>query len=500
MKWFAKNVLLVHLFALVLAFCWIHGGTRADLLVPVIPWLTLLVLEWLLVFPQTKTTETLAESRRRVWRSLARDPLLYVSLVLTVLLIIPLFNVAAAPAYDNAIKQWVVPKPTVVWLPYCVNWTQHAVLLLWFPPVLLAALASKHGLLKKGKRMLLEGICWNGAALALVGFAQLLSGTDSLLWLTPMKSYFFSAFGYPNFAGAFFTLTAALSFGLWFHQVTEEAGQAPISFSNGGDDERPALLYTHRMLIPTVLMFAGAIASLSRAAILLSTVVFVVLTLYMLSYVWKRVTVGMRVTLVSVLGALILAIGVSLLVFKLEGLKRELQTITPSAVVERVTGSGYYHARVAKEMFRDHPFFGVGGWGYPRYQHQYFTPDDVKKMQIEGGANVHNDSLQFLAEQGAVGYGLILASVLLLVCPLCWQAWRLSRARVAFGVKDEPAREAGWLSRVPAPLIAVWVGTSATVCHSLGDLPFRAPSILIVWVLALSCVPGWLPAVKSNRP
>ena len=208
----------------------------------------------------------------------------------------------------------------------------------------------------------------------------------------------------------------------------------------------------------------------------------------------------MRVTLVSVLGALILAIGVSLLVFKLESLKRELQTITPSAVVERVTGSAYYHARVAKEMFRDHPVFGVGGWGYPRYLHQYLTPEDIKKLQIEGGANVHNDSLQFLAEQGAVGYGLLLTSVLLLVLPLCWQAWRLSRARVAAGVKDEPAKEAGWLCRVPVPLVAVWVGTSATVCHSLGDLPFRAPSILIVWVLALSCVPGWLPAVKSNKP
>jgi len=56
MNFFVKNVLLLHLFALVLAFTWIHGGTRADLLLPVIPWLTFFVLEWLLVYPQVKST------------------------------------------------------------------------------------------------------------------------------------------------------------------------------------------------------------------------------------------------------------------------------------------------------------------------------------------------------------------------------------------------------------------------------------------------------------
>ena len=36
------------------------------------------------------------------------------------------------------------------------------------------------------------------------------------------------------------------------------------------------------------------------------------------------------------------------------------------------------------------------------------------------------------------------------------------------------------------------------VCHSFGDLPFRAPSILIVWVLAWVCVSGWMPVIKKQ--
>ncbi len=495
MNWFARNILLIHLLALVAVLSWVHGGTRPDLLAPVVPWLTLILLEWLLVFPQAKSTETLAESRRRVWRALARDPLMYASVLLTALLIIPLFNTAAEPFFDEAKKQWLNPKPSVTWLPYCVNPNSHAVLLLWFPPALVAALAAKHGLLKKGKRLLLEGICWNGAALAVLGFWQLWEGTNKLLGLTPMGSYFFSTFGYPNFAGAFFTLVAAVSLGLWFHDVTEEAGLTP-SFT-GVSQEEPSLFFTHRMLAPAALCFLGAFASLSRAAILLSGLVIVAMTVYMVAYVWTRVAVGTRVMVVSVVGALALAVGVSFIVFNLASLKREVKSITLHSVVERVTGRGYYHARVAKEIFRDHPVFGVGGWGYPVYLHQYLDEEEAKRMQIQGGANVHNDSLQFLAEQGAVGYGLMVACALFLSLPLAWQAWRLCRVLPSQPELADSAKVKGALSCIPPPLMAVWIGTGATVCHSLGDLPFRAPSILIVWVLALVCAWGWLPVLRS---
>ena len=69
MNFFLRNILLLHILLLVIGFSWIHGGTRPDLLMPVIPWLTVFVLEYLLVFPQAKSSETLAEARSRVWRA-----------------------------------------------------------------------------------------------------------------------------------------------------------------------------------------------------------------------------------------------------------------------------------------------------------------------------------------------------------------------------------------------------------------------------------------------
>jgi len=497
MKWFVRNVLLLHLFALVAAFCWIHGGTRADLLLPVIPWLTFFVLEWLLVFPQAKAAETLFEARSRVWRALKRDPLTYVALAMLMVLVIPLYNVAKPPFFDTVLHQWHSPKPSVTWLPYCVNPSEHAVLLLWFPPVLVAALAARHGLLKKGKRLLLEGICWNSGAMVVLGFLQIYSGTDKLLWLTPMPAYFFSTFGYPNLAGAFFTLTATLSLGLWFQNTTDKT-RLSLYAPSAVQDER-SWFHTNRMLIPAILTFLGAITSLSRAAILLSVLTLAVMVVYMLCYVWKHVTAGVRVTILSSLFAVCVIVASSFAVFKLESLRAEIRTITFSAIVERVTGSGFYFGRVAKAILRDHPVFGVGGWGFSRYQLQYLTPEEKQRVQFDGGANVHNDSLQFLAEQGVVGYVLILSCVALLVIPAFWNAGLMCRAKTMSKVEGDTSNiKHGWLQRFPIPLVAVSVGASATVCHSLGDLPFRSPAVMVVWVLAWSCVSGWIPAVSKR--
>ena len=494
MNWFVRNVLVVHVLALVLAFSWIHGGTRPDLLMPVIPWLTVFTLHFMLVFPQAKSTETLMRARRRVWRSLCRDPLLWFSLILLILLVIPLFNVAGAPEFDSVAKIWVNPQPPCKWLPSCVAADEHAVLLLWFPPALIAALAARHGLLKRGKRLLLEMICWNGAVLAIIGFAQLLTESHSLLWFVPLESHFFSTFGYPNFAGAFFTLIFALSAGLWMYDATlfMQSNQFAIADSKRNFFDR------HRMAAPMVLSFVAAQATLSRAAILLSVVVFVVLCIYLIIFLWARISKGAQLKIAAGIFAVIALTAISLMIFSFSAFKAELNSLTLDAIVERVSGSGYYHVRVAKEIYNDHPAFGVGGWGYSHYMMQYMTAEDLKNMQIQGGVNVHNDEWQFLAEQGYVGFGMIAACVLMLIAPLLVSVLKLMRNARYLTKKDvdknSPASH--WLYCIPLPLIAVFVGTAATVCHSLGDLPFRTPAVLTVWVLALACVPGWIPVLK----
>ena len=287
MNFFVRNVLFLHILLLVLAFSWIHGGTRPDLLLPVIPWLTFFMLEFLLVFPQAKSTETLSEARSRVWRSLVRDPLLYLFFVLIVLLVLPFFNVAGEPEFNVDTSEWRIPVPSMPRMPFCVDIFEHAVLLLWFVPALLAALAAKHGLLKNGKRLLLECLCWNGVALASFGFLQLATGAKSVYWGDQEFSHFFATFGYPNFAGAFFTLLFALSVGLWFGRAS--AGLIGPSVTDTVVMNEKSRKSAHWLLIPVVLNFSAAIASFSRAAILLCAAIILILSLYMIIGIWQKI-------------------------------------------------------------------------------------------------------------------------------------------------------------------------------------------------------------------
>jgi hypothetical protein len=490
MNWLAKNILFFHVAALIIALGWIHGGTRPDWLLPVVPWMALAILLWFLLCPQPKKDEFLLDSRERIWGLVKRDALTYISLVFTVFLVIPFFNVAQEPTWVESTQQWQVFPPPVKWLPFTPDIRRHGIVLLWFIPAMITVVAVKHGLLKRAKRILLEVICWNGAALALVGFVQLACKATSILGLTPLNSDFFSVFGYVNVGAAYFTLIGSLSFGLWVQQAAEDASLTAISTLE--PDELQAPFVTHRMLVPAIFCFAGAISTLSRAGILLCIVLFVFFVIYGLAFIWKRITLGVRISILSGISALVFSVVVLFFALKLEGLKKEMSSITADAVIERVMGTGQNHVSVSKKIIAAYPLFGVGGWGYPVYQRAFMTPEQLKSMQIEGGSNVHNDMFQFLVEHGYIGFGLMMSFVLLLVIPLVRDLVRFCRlnSSSSFGMFY-------WFYRIPPVAVAVFAGTTATVLHSFGDLPFRSPAVLVVWLVAIVCASAWIPVMKK---
>lgn len=491
MLFFVRNAVVLQILALAAAVSWVHGGTRPDLLIPSVPWLTLLVAEMALVFPQAKSTETLADARLRVWRSLLRDPLLYAALLLAVYLSIPLFNVAGPPRFLAASGKWFIPFPPVRWLPSCAKADEQAVILLWFLPSLFSALAARHALLKRGKRLLLEGLCWNGALLSALGYWQLFTGAKSVYWGKETFAYFFSTFGYPNFAGAFFTLLFLVSLGLWFGHVSVGlVGPQAGNFARGRDERR--FWSRHRMFFAMFLNLMGAFGSLSRAAILLSVLLGVLYGIYMFIGSWQNAGTGKRMVLMTAAGLVLFVGALSFTILAPPAFKRELVTITPESVLDRVSGAGY-HPHVAWEIFRDYPLFGVGGWGYPHYQRMYMRTEDFKHFQTVGGVNVHNDVLQFLAELGAVGTGLVLLAVFCLVVPLLAEQLKLSKHLSRPRENDSKVPRPKWFYKLPPEELGVVFGCAATVLHSLGDLPFRTPSIQIVWFCALACASGFIP-------
>ena len=93
MQFLYNNIVVFHVFAVCAVFAWLFGGTRGDYLLPVMPWVTALLVEVMVCFPQHHDGETTYEARERVWEAMRKDPLVWLSLGFILLLLVPFLNV-----------------------------------------------------------------------------------------------------------------------------------------------------------------------------------------------------------------------------------------------------------------------------------------------------------------------------------------------------------------------------------------------------------------------
>ena len=494
MNLFVRNAAVFHVFAIIAMFTWICGGTRSDYLVPVVPWFFLLLMSGMLFFPQSRHNESIIDARMRVWSGIVRDPLTWVVVAFMVLLAIPFVNKGLCPVCDYMlIAGGADPAPPAPFLPYCVDTSDHYGVFQWFYPAFGAMIAAKHSLLKRGKRMLLEMMVWNAVALALLGFVQQAAGAASPLWVgEPMPSYFFSAWGYPNMAGDYFTFHFAVAAGLWQYRLAQVAN-APKAheFDSIKGPEHP-VLQAHYMLLAVLILFIAALDTLSRAAIILSIGLFFVIFLHVFFGYFAKASRAGRLKM-CIFGAISLVVVSFLAVtFAPTDLRNEASTITTDEVFQRVGGKGQYHQRVATAILKDHLAFGVGGWGYKHLCQSYMTESELKHMQKVGGINVHDDYVQFSCEHGLVGAALLLAVVVLLVWPVI-RAWKRFYNWALFATPDKAPAKPLAIYCMPPAAIGVLLGCCATFIHSFGDCAMRSPAVLTTVVVALPCTDGFFP-------
>ena len=515
MNVFFRNIPVILVFLTLAAFGWLWGGARAEALTSTIPWLYAFLFEALLFFPQRRPYEDALTARRRSWHALRRDPLLYVTLLFVVVLVVPFVNRGLCPVCDyptilkisetTGLTFEEAAKPPVPFAPFCVNIAEHYGVLLWFLPSLTAMLAAKHALLRQGKRALMEMIVWNAAAMAVLGFVQMGTGAEFPYWTAQKtlpgwgKVPFFSTFGYPNMAGSFFVMMFAFSVGLWQHRVAEVSALPKATQAVSLREQAlHRWLRAHYPLIPMTLNFFGALCTLSRAAlILLFSLSLAAFAYYECSMLFARHERSRRVknAAFALGGALLFLLAIS--VFAPAGLSKELATLSDNAVADRMTGKGQYHVRVATELFKEQPFFGYGGWGYRHFCTTKMTEEELRSVQQVGGANVHNDYMQFLCEHGAVGAGSLFLIFLLLVCPVFSEWYRLYRA-ARFTKPDKAPPKPRAIYCLPAGAFWILLGDTALIIHAFGDCPMRSAAVLSAFFVSLACAEGYLPREQGG--
>lgn len=506
-----RNLAVILVFLAPAACAWLCGGMRTDALVPTLPWLLVFLFEGFFFFPQRRPYEDAVSARRRVWSGLRRDPLFYFTLLFLLVLLIPFVNRGLCPSCDypqilklaaeTGLPAEDVARAPVPFAPFCVNVQEHFTVLLWFLPALMAMLAAKHALSRQGKRILMEMLVWNAVGLAVLGFIQQGTGAEFPYWRpAPSKVHFFSVFAYPNMGGAFFVMAFAFAVGLWQHRVAEVAALPPLDKAVVTKQRvLKRWLRAHYPLAAVVLLFFGVLCTLCRAAMLcLFVLAFLAFVYYMLSLLFARHARARRVRSAAfALGGGLFFVLLAM-VFAPPNVGRELATVDSLGVLDRVSGKAQYHTRVATEIFKDHPFFGVGGWGYKHFTLSYLKNDELRHVQTTGGANVHNDYLQFLCEHGAVGLFLLVGIVLLLAAPVFRDWYRLYRAARFMKVDKAPPRPRAVFC-LPAGAFWILLGDTALLIHACGDCPMRSASVLSLFLVSLACAEGYIPREISEE-
>ncbi len=544
---FFRSIPVLLIFPTLAALAWIRGGTHGDLLVPTVPWLLALVFEVLICFPQRHYGEDAVQARQRCWRRIGRDPVFFLALFfLVVVLGVGFLNKGLCPTCDYAtimanltpaefeqlpeILEEKAPNPLIPLAPFCVNVRHHFEVLMWFLPALTAMLAARHALLRHGKRMLVELLVWNAAALAVFGFVQRATGAKFvMMWdqseydafvaalrgstgigsIRPNPD-FFATFGYPNMAGSFFMLAFAMSLGVWMTRVQEVEAE-PKSSKPEVTRQRRLLRFirAHYALVPVVLNFLAVLFTFCRAAITMSLVIaglaFVYHILRMLLARVDRARQIKRALFSFVGAAVLLFIGVIFApdrktesVTAVKDVSGELDTITTFGLLDRVTGKHEYQSRIAMELVKKYPVFGCGGWGYKHLSLNLMQKEDMKGLQAIGSANVHNDYLQFLCEHGVIGLGCLVGIFFCLIVPIFHEWGRLYRSARFLSPDNSPSSPRA-IYCFPPGAFWILVGSFAVAFHAVADAPLRSGAVLSLFFVALACADGYLPHQSEPR-
>lgn len=405
--------------------------------------------------------------------ALWRDPFFWLGLAFLAYLTLQWANAGRVGYYDVAYRRWTFAPPRWPAWPSAFSRPDARQMLDWFFPAWVAVLAVRSPLLTpRALQRLLRLVAYSAGLLALFGVIQFLSRTRSIYWIRPLEGAFFASFAYANHAAAYFILTGALSAGLLYREILR-GGRTP--------NRRRAILLGGALM----LCLTAANLSLSRAGIILAWTLGVFAAAFGLGRGWRVLNPVGRSRLVVITAGTSLLFFFAVSGFGAKAIRHEFAVAAAQedpplpalAGVNLSISDRPLFARAALAMWREHPWQGVGGWGFKRLAASYLPPEQWNKIARRGWANVHLDALQFLVEFGAIGFGLLLGA---------------AAAPVAAALRPAGRVQPLWVMSL--------AGLGLVLVFSLIDLPFRCPAILYAWAVILAALPKACSSHSSTGP
>ncbi|MCU0856921.1 MAG: O-antigen ligase family protein [Pontiellaceae bacterium] len=398
----------------------------------------------------------------RVWWVM--DLFFWFGLMFLLYLGIQWWNAGRALYYDVEFHRWTYAAPRYPGWPWAFTRQESLEMVYWFFPAWVLGLAMRVPCLtRQGIMQMGRWLSYSGGALATFGLIQYVSGTKSIFWVIPFDGEFFSSFPYSNHAAAYFVLVGGVTAGFFFREVFQ-----PLRERARG---RALALGT-----ALVLCLMGANLSLSRTGIVLAWLLAAFIAGYGILRGWRLLRPSARLIWVAATLATFITLYFAVASFGLEDIRREfsverrsLHSLMPALqTINTDLAARPMQCKAGWSVFKADPLFGVGGWGFRYLAAFHVPPEHIKELQysVAGWANVHCDPIQFLAEFGLAGCGLMVLALGTLIAPCL-------RRRIRRG----------------AVFTLSFTGLILVLGFSLIDLPFRCPAILWTWVAVIAALP-----------
>ncbi len=422
---------------------------------------------------------------RESWASpflrLLRDPVFYFAGAFLLYLAIAGCNPAWEIASDPR-GWWLakIPPPLPGWLPTSVESPYEPMnpwrILHLHLAAFSLALGVRVGLRRRGSyRLLLWTLLLSTAAMAVVAIVQKYSGAPKVLWTYASEN--------PNFWGSFFYRNqgaALLNWGIVIAGVLYfyHAARSRFLGRSGG----PHFLAI--CLLGTIAVSVGL--ALSRGGILFGAVLLGLFFIGLLvDYVVSLVTHFSRHTLwitsaITLVLTSLLVLGVfqAQRAIDWEAMEKRFGDIGAS-IEEMDQDARTLSTKATWAMAQDRLWLGWGAgsfrYVFPMYQraeprlfHAHYHPRrgwTGRKFY----RYAHNDILQFLAEYGIVGSGLLIGALGSLLLPL-----------------------ASAVRRTPLAALFLLAGFVAALGHAFADFIFHSPAFWLVFIAGLALVPRLL--------
>lgn len=398
------------------------------------------------------------------WR---RDLFFWSGLVFIAYLGCQWWNAGRELGYDEQARRWAYAPPPHPGYPWAIARTDAAQMIHWFFPAWTIGLSIRSPTMsRRGFNWLARSLLFSAGTLVVAGLIELLSGVPGRFWRMPPGCDSFASFGYGNHAAAYFVMLGALAAGMFFR--TSFRRDRPESKSVAGG-----------LAAALILCLIGANLSLSRTGIIMAWSLAATAAGYgfvrsrrvlrpAARFRWAAATAAAGILLYfAVIGSRGPAISAEFTVKRhpLAQLIPAWQTVNLDLSDRpRLWGAAW-------RLFRAYPWYGCGGRGFA-YLAAFHLPETAwRSLRTNPGrANVHCDPLQFLAEFGLAGTGLMTLALGALLVPLLRPSGRRGAVFI-FGA----------------------LGLALVAAFSLIDLPFRCPAILWTWTALLAALPRLTP-------